>query len=271
MHGLQTLFRSGQIELGLNGLSMLPDVRFIPAYEHARFSATQRALARRQGGRQAVNVFDQGHRNFLEEAVAKTYLYGEVDAAQKYYKKARKLYDDVPGVDYSMPLPEFVSQRMQKDWNWDMATARGLISMMLQRGFRQGLAHGDAQTFQRFLKVAREAHTDFNEDMAGDVVPQLQKKRASLEPFDQMVVSTFANMMRSQSLSLFDRARIYQNAPTSLQRRAYNQFAQAVAKQTQAQGVPMQQLFPKPGQSQGQGQQPEAMLPGNTGQGNASQ
>jgi hypothetical protein len=266
VHGLQMLFNNGRIELSLSGMSMLPDLRFIESYEKAQFGAVQREAARSVGDG-AVNAFETGHKNFLEEAVEKCYLYGDEQRAQKYYQKVREKYGDRARNAYRQPIPEFVAQRMQSELSQDRETTSAFVSMMIRRGLRQGLAQNDPSTFQHFIDVAQAAYQQYHQEgnPGAYQTPELGRGRLTLPPFNKLLVDTYAGLMRDQSVPLFDRAQIYNNSPGSLQRRAYDQFRAQVAKDIEARGMSMDRLFPKPAQA-GPNQSPA--VPGNNSGGN---
>jgi hypothetical protein len=262
IHGLQMLFKNGRVHYSpinfkpLEGyVRYLPDPRFVEAYETALTQARQNLVQRRGEGAR-LSSFDAGHENLLNDAVVTIYLYGERDQAMRYYRKLRDQYgqraDGTVKHIYQQSLPQFVSKNMQPNLGKDQATTRGFVAAMIRRGLLDGLANGRMQVFDRFVGFAHTVHQRYqSQKTVTDRAPIAEQGRLALPGFREMFIDSYVRVMTGdQRVSLFDRARIYQNTPPALQRLVYPQFEQAVRAEAQRRGAPMETLFPPPRQVQ---------------------
>ncbi|MFW6032068.1 MAG: hypothetical protein ACOCTI_01680, partial [Phycisphaeraceae bacterium] len=123
IHSMQELIKNGRLIHNPFGLreemrvDLLPDPRFIKAYEEAMLAAIERAEETGRANFGTLQNFYMGHENLLIEAVVSHYLYGDLEEAERYYRKAREQYGrsqaNVEQGTYERPLSEFVLDEMQ--------------------------------------------------------------------------------------------------------------------------------------------------------------
>ena len=252
IHSLQNLMFMGRVNYDpiAGTIDMVPDPRFIPAYDKAMESAIARATDPNVdfpgGGNR--DSFEAGHENFLHKAILYSYLYGSEEQAQKYYEKVRRLYGDKAHNQrtgrYQQPLDAFVLQTFQRDKSM-YQVSRPFIESMIHRGLSQGLANGRVQVFNRFLRLARQMHQAYNEQHSSPN-PNAPRQRMSLPPFDELLVETYVSFMRSPGIDIYNRARVYGSTPSELRQRAFPEFRPAVYRQAQQRGIDPQRAFPEP-------------------------
>jgi len=248
IHSLQALEHFGRISFDPIGghLDMMPDPRFIPAYE----KAVERAYARIDEGvyrSTTENTFDAGHENFLLKAIYDWYLYGDVERAAAYYEKVRRRYGDKAHNQrsgrYLQPLPELVLDYMEENLDM-MSNTRQFVQAMLHRGFREGLANGRYDLFQRRADLARRVHEKLQQRARAD--PLAVQDRMSLLPFDELLERTYSEFLSRSQLDIQLRARIWHNTPDRLRRRVYDQLAPQVYEQAGLAGFDPRRAFPAP-------------------------
>jgi len=93
LHALQQLTRNGEIIYDpISGYyRQMPDPRFVDAYHHAMFGASQRIFSERLKNSDAPESFRSGHENFLIWAVEKFFFYGNMEKARSYYEQLREM------------------------------------------------------------------------------------------------------------------------------------------------------------------------------------
>lgn len=248
LHALQQLAWYGKITLEPVSarMDLMPDPRFIPAYDRAMDQAKQR-IDSGQFGDVGADSFAMGHENFLLRAMTDHYLYGDMSQARYFYKKVRALYGDRPqNVEsgrYRNPLATLVTGQVRQNLEM-MANASQFIRAMLFKAFDQGLAQNQMVVFERFARIARVAYRQYQKDKTQDVAaPQ---GRQSLLPFDQIVAETYLVYMSTPDVPLLTRVRAWANAPLQLQQRVYPRLQTSLFAQARAAGLVPEKAFPEP-------------------------
>ncbi|NJL31554.1 MAG: hypothetical protein HC898_07955 [Phycisphaerales bacterium] len=232
VHSLQSLTDSGRVNFDpISGhLDLLPDPRFIPAYEKAWELAIEDLLAREYRGNPRES-YQAGHENFLLKAIVWCYLYGSQDEADRYYRRVRELYgnrpDRIASGKFTQPLTELVFSELSENLD-QLAYARQFIDSMLIQAFTQGLANNRSDIFERSVQMAKLGH-DKNQARAV-ANPNLDQRRMALLPFDQVVAETYIGLMLSPINSAEDilfKVRVWRNTPSVLQAKVYLRLQQA--------------------------------------------
>jgi hypothetical protein len=115
---------------------------------------------------------------------------------------------------------------------------------MIRRGLLEGLARGDLEVFNRYLRVAhsvydrRFAATAPNEKYVLD--------EARLVEFPKLVDNSFENVMKQASMPLLERARIWAWAPEKLRANSYKALAETLRSQADNAGLDPDRAFPPP-------------------------
>ena len=217
---------------GPQSYDLMPDTRFIPAYEKALYGAKQQAKAQGLDAK-SIDTFKTGFRNFLEYAVRTCYLYGSDAEAQKYFKQLREKFGDSAynkqTGNYNLPLADFVLKLVRRDFG-DRDVSRAFIGGMLEHGFVEGLGSGKIGVYDHFQHVAKLAYDQYQKKHH-TVTPGAPQNRESLPPFADVVVNSYVYLMRQPQFSLLFRAKLYHNTPQVLQKRAYPQFINDIRRQ----------------------------------------
>ena len=246
IHTMQELARSGKIALDpLTGhVDLMPDPRFVPAYDRAVELAKQR-IDSGAFGYVGKESFDQGHENFLLEAMVVSYLYGDTAQAQHYYKKVRNLYGQKPhnlaSGRYRKTMAEFVTDQLRGNLEMMSSTSQ-FIHAMLNRAIDGGLAYNQLAVFERFIGLARLAHIRYQQDKAYQ--PAAPQGRLRLLPFDQVVTEAYLSYMGSSDISLLKRSRVWGNTPLTLKRRVVDRLLPMLQAQAKQAGFVPEGMFP---------------------------
>lgn len=246
VHSLQLLTRSGRLSFDpySRRLQMLPDVRFIPAYEKAVDEAD--AAYFKQYGKHS-DSYKAGHENFLLAAIVYEYLYGNIDAARKYFRKVRKLYGNEPynvrSQRYTSTLEDLVIFELQGNASM-MDRSMQFIDAMIRQGLEQGLAYGRLDTFDRCLRLAKQMHATFQKKgITTTISPQ---DRMKILPWRQTLQDSYISFMKQESIDPLIRARIWRNTPSFLQIDTYDRLKPYISEQFKQFGLDLNLAFPEP-------------------------
>ena len=246
IQGLQALMNEGRLAFDpLTGsIDLLPHVAFIEGYEKAVFegdeiSGLYRDLDERD------SHFAQGHMNFLATAVVYHFLYGDEEEARAYHRKLRRLYGEKDPDRFNRTLERFVFSEFLEDGVPRRSAAVAFIESRLENAFSRGLAYGDFPFFERQMGIARQAHEDFQKARAY-AAPNAPRERLTLPPYPEMVTKVFASFLESPRVDMIQRARVYQQAPSELQRAVYDQIKTTLEAQTRNMGMSFERAFPAP-------------------------
>jgi hypothetical protein len=253
IHGLQELMVAGRISYDprpwIDQIDLLPDPRFIESYFVALELTIKRMreagdISQKQG---SIEGFESGHENFLHRAISFTYLYGDTEQAQKHYDAVHKLYGgkqhNLRDNRYLLPLDAFVMRELQQDLD-TQAVTRQFIDGMIIQGMIRGLAHSRPQVFDKFVGIAKAAHTRYQK--AQTPTPEAMQDRMRILPFRQTLLSTYTATMSNPRLSLVRRSRIYANTPIWLRQITYPLFRNAIMQHARQQNINPDLAFPPP-------------------------
>ena len=252
IHGIQELMHFGRINYDpyLERVDLLPDPRFIPAYE----TAMERSLERLQSAtynakENTIDNYEDGHENFLLKAISYSYLYGEEEQAQKYYDKVRRLYGykkhNLAENRYVYSLPDFVMNELSFDMDMQNQSNQ-FIDAMVQKAVRDGLGNGRMDVFSKFLDMARKAYDKFQKGKSIDPKAGTDRARLGLLSFDQMCSRTYISVMRNPNISIIQRINIYHNTPIPLRENTYAMFQEAARGHASRAGYNPDTAFPAP-------------------------
>ncbi|MAX27279.1 MAG: hypothetical protein CMJ19_22510 [Phycisphaeraceae bacterium] len=246
VHSMQLLTRSGRLSFDpfTRRLQMLPDVRFIPAYEKAVEEADE-AYFEKYG--KHSDSYKAGHENFLLAAVVYNYLYGDIDQAAQYFKKVRELYGNEPhnhrSQRYTSTLQDLVIFELQGNATM-MDRSTQFIDAMIRQGLEQGLAHGRMDTFNRCLALAQQMHTKFNSrGITTNISPQ---DRMKILDWPQTLFNSYISYMKQESVDPLIRTRIWMNTPLQLKQQTYDQLLPVMTEQMQRYGLDVNRAFAAP-------------------------
>ena len=269
IHAMQMLMNSGSLTYNpMNGrIDTVPDPRFIDAYGDAMVEANQRQVQIDWAGGGNEKAFKQGHENFLLRAVLYSYLYGDIEQAQAYYKQIRDLYGQDPHNlvmgRYKLTLEDLIVTEIREDWQMTDQVARPFIESMLIRSFREGLLLGRYNTFQRYVELAQKFEKKLVEDRKYDnpTADGGQGRLINWESFDQLVGETYIKYMRSPQFDLLERSSVYNNTPLGLRHATYPAYRDALRTHAEQQGYLkiLDRMFPPPPQAEDE--QPKAPAP----------
>ncbi|MBI1373975.1 MAG: hypothetical protein GC159_14730 [Phycisphaera sp.] len=236
LHGLQSLLHNGKIIFDpvSQYYRTLADPRFIDAYDAAVFGAYERVVDIKDSGRMDVGVapdsFKAGHENFLIWAIQALYFYGDEAGAEKYLKRARKLYGNREPHSmqrYAKTLKDFVMyETIRSEAMEDPDAARTAVNGYITRAFEQGYATGDVDQAEKLITMARQIHAFYQQKHAGSSqVFEGVRRRMDLPPFSDMLAQTFVVYMLqpvpSQEYTLH-KSRVWKNADDGLKRRTFD-------------------------------------------------
>lgn len=253
---LQQMCHFGRISFDpiTRDISLMPDPRFFDAYEKA-FLADMATVEDTPENRGVLDSFRTGHENLLLDASRTHYLFGDRQKGAEYYRRARDLYRDAPWnmnhtrqLRYALPLEEFIFVEIRESiGERSMSAVVQIVQGMLVRAFGEGLNTGYLEVYARQRELARRIHADYQ--ARAPVMPYDVQQRMALLPFDELEAQTFQRFLIEPAVPLLERARIWNNAPPALQRRAYDHIAPAVHEQIEAGGGASEdahRLFPAP-------------------------
>lgn len=252
---LQYLMRSGRIEFDPldNRIDMLPDPRFIAAYEQGMRDAIQKiesdqGLSAAEFGRATVADLLGGYESFLQQATVFAYLYGDEQQAVACFDKLRQIARDTGRADDAFAssggLERFLSRKLADVMEIDISNLRQFLDAMIQRALLDGLAKGRVDTFNRFVGLA---HATYERRYAASAPDAIHiNPEARLPPFPRLVEVSFENVMKQQMTPLLVRARIWAWAPEALRERTWRALGEVLASQAAAAGLDPERAFPAP-------------------------
>jgi len=278
IHAMQLLMNTGSITYNpMNGrIDTVPDPRFIDAYGEAMVEANQRQVQIDWAGGGNEKAFKQGHENFLLRAVLYSYLYGNIEKAEAYYKELRDLYGKEPhnvfSGRYKLTLKDLIVTEIKADWTMTDQVGRPFIESLLIKSFREGLLIARYDIFQRFVELAQDFEKKLIRDRKYEnpTADGGQGRLISWESFDQLVGETYIKYMRSPQFDLIERSTVYNNTPTGLRHATYPAFKDVIYSHAEQQGYTniIDRLFPPPPQEDEQATTPAPVEdqpdPGNT-------
>ena len=254
---LLDLMRSGRVELDTvtNRVDLLPDPRFARSYEAAALEAfdliasEQGVSAAEFGSAEESDLLD-GYEKFLNLATTLAYFYGDRSEAERYFTKLREVatgrgFGDEPA--YTDTLENFVAIRFAGIVQVNLADLRQFLDAMIRRGLVEGLARGNLEVFNRYLRVA---HSVYDRRFASSTPNEKYVlEDARLVEFPKLVENSFENVMKQASMPVLERARIWAWAPETLRENSYQALVETLHSQAEAAGIDPERAFPSPAAS----------------------
>jgi len=248
------LMRTGRINYDAvsDRIDLLPDPRFIPAYEAALAEAIQMiqseaGVTTQHWNRAEVDDLLKGWERFLNEATIMAYVYGDEPKANECFQKLVKLAQDQGMGDqpiYRESLQTFVTLRLGEVMKLDLNNTRQFVDGMLNRALVDGLAQGRMDVFNRFLKMAYKVYD--KKYSASDPTKIRVQKQMDIGSFPELVDASFELMMKQGKSPVLMRARIWTWAPEELKERAWPKLKDSLIEQATAAGLDPTRAFPMP-------------------------
>jgi len=248
------LMRTGRISYDAvsDRIDLLPDPRFIPAYEAALTEAIQQirsdaGVTTQYWNRAEVDDLMKGWERFLNEATIMAYIYGDEPKANECFQKLVSLAQDQGMGDqpiYRESLQTFVTLRLGEVMKLDLNNTRQFVDGMLNRALVDGLGQGRMDVFNRFLKMAYRVYD--KKYSVSDPTKIRVQKQMDIGSFPELVDASFDAMMRQGKSPVLMRARIWAWAPEELKIRAWPKLKDSLTEQAVAGGLDPARSFPKP-------------------------
>jgi hypothetical protein len=248
------LMRTGRINYDAvsDRIDLLPDPRFIPAYEAALAEAigmikSEAGVNTQYQGRAEVDDLMKGWERFLNEATIMAYVYGDEPKAAECFQKLVKLAQEQGMGDqpiYRESLEMFVTLRLGEVMQFDINNTRQFVDGMLNRALVDGLAQGRMDVFNRFLRMAYKVYD--KKYSVSDPTKVRVMKHIDIGSFPELVDTSFEAMMKQGKSPVLMRARIWAWAPEELKERAWPKLKDSLAEQATAAGLDPARAFPMP-------------------------
>jgi len=118
----------------------------------------------------------------------------------------------------------------------------------------EGLARGDLEVFNRYLRVA---HSVYDRRFASSTPnEQYVLEDARLVEFPKLVDNSFENVMKQASMPVLERARIWAWAPETLRENSDQSLVETLHAQAEAAGLDPERAFPSPARPEPAAKQP---------------
>lgn len=271
IHNLQHLSRLGKInyrpkvaamgEIGKETIDHSPDVRIIPAYDVAWEEVMAKIKAGDFGDKKKTDTFANGHENFLQSAVYLYYYDGQEVRARDYFKRVKEIYGNserspaAEAGEYELGLADFARVRLDDDLGFQW---KQLIDARIRMAWKFGLAERSRAVMKRHLDAAKKTYDGYLEDRQTIARADLDvKARQTLDPFEDLVLVQFVEIMRSTQFSLPQKSGIWQMAvpllasvsdERQLVYEAYGRMGAFLRTQAELEGMPgdISGAFPQP-------------------------
>jgi hypothetical protein len=248
------LMRTGRINYDAvsDRIDLLPDPRFIPAYESALAEAiatiqSEAGVTTQYWGRAEVDDLMKGWERFLNEATIMAYVYGDEPKANECFHKLVTMAQEQGMGDqpiYRESLQTFVTLRLGDVMKLDLNNTRQFVDGMLNRALVDGLAQGRMDVFNRFLKMAYKVYD--RKYSVSDPTKVRVQKQMDIGSFPELVDASFELMMKQGKSPALMRARIWAWAPDELKLRAWPKLKDSLTEQATAAGLDPARAFPMP-------------------------
>jgi len=248
------LMRTGRVEYDgvTDRIDLLPDPRFIAAYERAIDEVKE--LIDATGGLSAAGFapaefadFTRAYERFLNEAVVLAFLYGDERKAAECFRRLVLLAREQGMADqpiYRESLETFVTLRLADVLKLDLNKIREFVDGMVQRALLDGLAKGRLDVFNRFVGLAYKLHE--RHQGSARTGPKVVLDPNKLGSFADLFATSFEGMMRQGSGPVLERARIWSLAPDELKQRTWKALQKPLTEQAVAAGLDPARAFPAP-------------------------
>lgn len=251
---LQALTKTGRIEYDpiTDKIDLLPDVRFLEAYDRGAREALARIMS--PEGMYALNGqlaepqdILWGHESYLTMATMYLYIYGDMEQAAQRYATVREHFRFTPDRDpsrYDVPLAQFVTQQIATEAEKGVANNRQFIDGLIHRGIADGLAQGDPIAFERYLTLAHDVWLRRHVDDSRLDFARFEGGR--LGDFRELVRDSYQSLMKQATLSPLVRARIWHRTPAELRSMTWADLQPVLHQHAEAYGLDPALAFPAP-------------------------
>lgn len=252
LHALQSMVHRGQVvfDPAAGYFRLLPDPRFIFAYERALIGAGQR-IGGAYVDSAAPESFQVGHENFLIWSLQFAYFYGYEGQAQEIYDRLARLYGhkEDRAERYRQSLDRYVLGRVYEEAT-SLDAARQMITGFIRQALVEGYANNRSTPASRFLDSARDLHRYYMQRQ-DQLTYGAERNRMALPPFEKLVEDTFAAVMVAPlgQVNLTIKQRLWRYVPQDLKQTVWPRVRQPLTQQLQRTGLDEQQvlaLFPPP-------------------------
>jgi hypothetical protein len=260
---VQELFRSGEVYFDFFAASMgqyalvqgMPSPYFVESYGLILDEIVARNWETEDRRNRGWTPLMHGYENFLRDAVCFFYRRGQRDEAERWRMKLlsdprMNLYNNpFRTEELSLPLDEFVAKELN-----DRATSPSVfitqVTAALDSAFASGLLGGDQALFLSQFEYAKRFHRYFMENQRRNVIADRERARMDQWPpdFELAAGQRFVTFMLS--LSLDEAEMMYDRAPESLRRYAFDaletRYKEDLTAIAAAGGRGFDALFPEP-------------------------
>ena len=254
LHMLADLMKTGRVDLDgvTNRVDLLPDPRFIAAYERSMedaigLIASEEGVSAGAFGRADEEDLVDGYENVLNLAVILEFLYGDRAAAETHFVKLGLLAEKAGRGDdplYADTVESFVASRIGEVLAIDVSNLRQFLDAMIRRAILEGLAKASLDVFNRYLTVANDVYE--RRYAASDPNAKFVLDESALLPFPKLVQNSFVGVVQDTGLPLLVRARAWAWAPEPLKAGAFETVGERVRSEAQAAGFDPDLAFPLP-------------------------
>lgn len=254
LHMLAELMKTGRVDYDpvTDRVDLLPDPRFIAAYERSMAEAVA-LITSAEGvsaggfGMAEENDLANGYETFLNLAVILEYLYGDRADAERHFLELRSLAEKAGRADdplYADTLESFIAIRIAEVMTIDVSNLRQFIDAMIRRAIFEGLAKGNLEVFNRYVRIA---HGVYDRRYAVSTPgKKFVLEESQLLPFPKLVENSFASVMRQASMPALVRARIWAWSPETLRDATHAGLAETLRDAATAAGLDPDRAFPPP-------------------------
>ena len=237
LHALQDLSKTGRLSydpVGPRGqygtLYRGPEPRYYMAYHETMLAAE--AELERQGKK--TGGYASGHENFMEGAIASSYMTGDHRTAVELYRITEELYGEKHpdrwrnGNTLEQRVIAVVTKHYA-DVYGNQADSERFISERLQMAFEHGLAHRRFMLFNSNLTLARQWHDNLKE-RARINKTTIQDPKLLL-PFGQLVEGAFVQYMTQSAFDPLSRGKAWAYSPAELRLATYDRVRPALERE----------------------------------------
>ena len=247
IHSMQELEGGGRLFYDpiSDWIDLMPDPRFIEAYEKALGYAGERVATGEWGPRRPES-YDTGYENFLLRVIMHSYLYGDDEQTETYYRKWRDKFKTKPGNEerVEMSIDELVMEQLEENSTvW--TNRRQIVDALLRQAFLEGIAKGRPDVFNKFLALARDAFDRYKQNQWRNPTTDMDRMALAAE-FRQLVESTFATLLKQPNLPLILRSRIWHRTDPSLRQFVYDEVRPIVEEHATLEKLDPKKVFPEP-------------------------
>ena len=255
IHSMQDLMHTGRLTYDpvSDYLHMLPDPRFVAAYEKAMGYAVDRVVSTdfNSGTKDSYNT---GHDNFLVQAVTFHYMYGDEQEANRYFERWRKLYGSEfrhrKKIEEKWVMSDLAMNQVKNETRMMQFNTMNFIDAMLYRAFLDGMAQGELDVFNKFFNIAKQLHDEHQETKGREYNPDADRGRLELMPWKLVVPYTYAEILKNRvpgrRIPLNVRARIWRMTHYGLRRMVYDIIAPAIYAEAEQLGRNPSLVLPEP-------------------------